>query len=68
MLRDERRVLTVSTVQQDNAFEGIALSLPAVVSGSGVDQIIIPELDADESEALDHSAEVLREAFVSIDL
>ena len=68
MLRDERRVLTVSRVQE-GAFglDGVALSLPAVVGMSGAEEVIEPELDDSERKALGESAEVLRQAIASID-
>ncbi|HVZ60868.1 MAG TPA: L-lactate dehydrogenase [Terriglobales bacterium] len=63
ILRGERRILTVSRVQE-GAFgvSDIALSLPTVVGTEGATRIIEPEISADERSALQHSAEVLREA------
>jgi L-lactate dehydrogenase len=63
MLRGERRVLTVSRVQE-GAFglHDIALSLPAVVGPEGAVQVLEPEMSAAEREALARSAEVLRQA------
>lgn len=68
MLRDERRVLTVSRVQQ-GAFQldDVALSLPAVVGMSGAAEVIEPQLDDSERTALQKSASVLREAIATID-
>jgi len=62
-LRDERRVLTVSRVQ-DGAFgiREVAISLPAVVGRQGVTQIIEPDMSADEKVGLERSADVLRHA------
>ncbi len=63
MLRGERRVLTVSRVQE-GAFElqDVALSLPAVVSMDGAAQVLEPEISPEERQALEHSADVLRRA------
>jgi L-lactate dehydrogenase len=68
MLRDERRVLTVSRVQV-GAFglHGVALSLPTVVGMSGATDVLEPELDNDERRALAESADVLREATTSVE-
>jgi L-lactate dehydrogenase len=67
MLRGERRILTVSRVQDGAAGLGdVALSLPTIVGVEGAEQVIEPELDADERTALDHSARVLREAIASV--
>lgn len=62
-LRGERRVLTVSRLQE-GAFgiEGVTLSLPAVVNGNGAVEVLEPPLDEHEREALFHSAAVLRDA------
>jgi L-lactate dehydrogenase len=63
MLRGERRVLTVSRVIEGTmGLSDVALSLPAVVGAEGAIQLLEPELDAAEREALLRSAEVLRKA------
>lgn len=63
ILRGERRVLTVSRVQQGAAgITGVALSLPAVVGRDGATDVIVPDMDDDERDALARSAEVLRAA------
>jgi L-lactate dehydrogenase len=63
IVRDERRVLTVSRVQ-DGALglREVALSLPTVVGAHGAADVIEPELSAEEREGLEQSAGVLREA------
>ncbi|SDP23267.1 L-lactate dehydrogenase [Rhodoferax sp. OV413] len=68
MLRDERRVLTVTRVQTGAlGLFGVALSLPAVVGAGGALQVLEPALEADERTALLRSAEVLRAAIASVD-
>jgi L-lactate dehydrogenase len=64
---DERRVLTVSRVQ-DGAFglADVALSLPAIVGAHGVDEILEPDLDTGERSGLEESAEVIRTAIGSV--
>ncbi len=67
ILRDERAVFTCSAHHEN--VEGIVpvtLSLPAIISGQGVEKILYPQLTADESAALKRSAEVLRTAIDSI--
>lgn len=66
ILRGDRRILTVSRVQQ-GAFglHDVALSLPTVVGREGAVEVIEPELDPGERAALDRSAAVLREAITS---
>lgn len=63
ILRDERRVLTVSRLQVGAVgLSGVTLSLPAIVDRHGAAEVLEPELDVDERAALDRSAEVLRAA------
>ncbi len=63
MMRDERRVLTISRVQ-GGAFDldDVALSLPAIVGAEGAASVLEPDLDPEERTRLDHSARLLREA------
>lgn len=67
MLRGERRVLTVSRVQ-DGASElsGVALSMPCVVDAGGAVEVLAPEMSADESHALRRGAQLLRQASASL--
>lgn len=62
VLNDEASVLTVSSYMEDlYGEEGkIYLSLPAVVSGDGVEKVLLPVLSKEEKEALIGSAEALR--------
>jgi L-lactate dehydrogenase len=63
MLRDERRVITVSRVQDGACgLRGVALSLPSIVGRSGAELVIEPRMTPDETAALERSASVLREA------
>src|SRR4051812_36137217 len=67
MLRDERRALTVSRVQEGAAgVSGVAMSLPAIVGRDGAVRVIEPRLDDGEREALLTSAAVLQRAAASI--
>lgn len=67
VLRGEARVITVSRVQEGAAgISGVALSLPAVVGRLGAERVIEPELDDDERDALQRSAQVLRSARAGI--
>lgn len=63
VLRDERRVLCVSRLQE-GAFglRDVALSLPTLVGARGAVEVVEPALDAREREQLNHSAETLRAA------
>jgi L-lactate dehydrogenase len=68
LLRDERRILTVSRVQHGaSGLEGVALSLPAVVGSDGASQVLELEMTAAERESLEHSAAVLKAASSEMD-
>jgi L-lactate dehydrogenase len=59
-----RRILTISRVQEGAAgIRDVAISLPSIVGRKGAVEVIEPEMDADEREALHRSAEVLRNAY-----
>ena len=63
ILRDERRVLTVSRVQEGAAgMRDVALSLPAIVGADGAAEVLAPEMSDDESERLGASAATLQKA------
>ena len=75
LLRDERRVLTVSRVHMGTLgggaaqlleLNGVALSLPAVVGAGGATQVLLPALAPDEAAALQHSAQVLQNAAATL--
>jgi L-lactate dehydrogenase len=69
ILRDERRVLTVSRVQEGAVgLTDVALSLPTAVGGQGATDVLHPETSLDERERLHKSAEVLRRARVEAGL
>jgi len=60
MLRGERRVLTVSRVQEASLGLGdVALSLPTVVGREGATEVVPPQTDAAEAAALAASARVI---------
>lgn len=69
MLRGERRVLTVSRVQDPSLGLGeVALSLPAVVGAGGATEMIMPDMTPGEEKALAASARVIGDALEQIGL
>lgn len=63
ILRDERRIVTVSRVQTGAlGLRDVALSLPAVVGRGGAVEVVEPQMDEAERAALERSASVLRSA------
>lgn len=62
-LRGERRVLTVSRLQEGACgIRDVALSLPAVMGEQGATRVIEPAMDDDERRAVLRSAQILAEA------
>jgi L-lactate dehydrogenase len=69
MLGGDRRIVTVSRVQQGAlGVDGVALSLPAIVGAQGATEIVEPEMDEPERQALERSAGVIRKALNEIGL
>jgi L-lactate dehydrogenase len=59
--RDQRDILSVSSVTTDIAgVSAVAASVPRVIGAGGIVMDLIPELDAEESSALHHSASLLK--------
>jgi L-lactate dehydrogenase len=59
VLRDERTVIPIGSFNPDF---GATLSLPSVLGRNGVSRIIMPEMSEQETELLDKSARIIREA------
>lgn len=62
---DERRILTVSTVDgvDDKA---VAMSLPRIVGNGGVATTLMPKMDSAEAAALKKSAKIIQKNYKSI--
>ena len=68
LLRGERRVLTVSRMQEGAlGLHGVALSLPTLVGIEGGVQVLEPTMVDVERQALNQSADVLRQALASLE-
>ena len=67
VIRDERAVLPVSTLLTGQyGLSDLCLSLPCILGAKGVERILAPELDEDETAALAASASVLRTALAAL--
>jgi L-lactate dehydrogenase len=67
IVRNERRVLTVSRLQNGTlGIRDIALSLPTIVGAEGAVHVIAPALSDNEQAALEGSADILRAAIASL--
>lgn len=66
--RDEHVVLPVSC-QLNGEFDisGLYLSLPCILGTAGIERVLMPDLDAGERLAFDHSAATLRAAILGLD-
>ena len=67
IIRDEKSVLPVSSLMKDVCgVEDVALSMPAIVSKDGVEDLIPVRLDVSEQRKLRESAGVLKEIISSV--
>lgn len=67
MLGGERRIVTVSRVQSGAlGLHDVALSLPCAVGTNGADEVIVPVMDAAETQALQRSAQIIRDALAGL--
>jgi L-lactate dehydrogenase len=68
MLGGERRIVTVSRVQHGVlGLSGVALSLPAVIGPQGAVEVIDPQMDNVEMQALHRSAQVIQRALAELE-
>ncbi|MBQ8686247.1 MAG: NAD(P)-binding domain-containing protein [Alphaproteobacteria bacterium] len=65
IVRDEHRILTVSTVDGLGA-KALAMSLPRIVGGCGVVSTLLPKMDSAEATALRRSGKIIRKNYDSI--
>ena len=69
IVKDEHAVLPVSAVLEgEYGLEGLALSVPSIVSREGLQEILEMPLSEDERKALGVSAEQMREAIDTLEL
>jgi L-lactate dehydrogenase len=69
ILRDEHVVLTVSSLVPESMELGeVSLSLPSVITRDGVARVLTIPLDAKEREALEASAETLRQHIAALNI
>jgi L-lactate dehydrogenase len=68
ILRDQRTVLSVSSLIQDYlGIRDVCLSLPTVVNRAGVERVLNVELEEHELESLRRSAEVLKSTIARLE-
>ena len=65
IINDEKRILTVSTVD-GVIVKDTALSMPRIVGNMGVLATLVPKMDTSESNALKRSAKIIRKNYDSL--
>ncbi len=60
IVRDEKSILPVSSIQTGEEINGVALSMPAIVGKHGVEGVVPIELNEQEKAALKTSADTLK--------
>ena len=68
ILRDQRTVLSVSSLADCYGISDVCLSLPTVVNRSGIESVLKLDLSAEELKALRHSADVLKGVIAQLGL
>lgn len=69
IIRDQRTVLSVSSVVQDYlGIQNVCLSLPSIVHREGIERILHLELSPSETDALRRSAAVLRRTLTELQM
>jgi len=68
ILRDQRTVLSVSSLADCYGLSGVCLSLPTVVNRSGIERVLKLDLSGEELAALRHSADVLKGIIEQLEL
>jgi L-lactate dehydrogenase len=63
VLRDERAVIPIGSF---NPRYGVTLSLPSVVGGNGVANVLRPDMSPEEQRGLDRSAEAIKNALARL--
>lgn len=67
VLRDEQRVLTISTLLEDwHGISGVCLAAPTVVGRDGAGRVLSPPLTDEERAGLQRSAQQIREVAKSL--
>ncbi|MEM9858257.1 MAG: L-lactate dehydrogenase [Bacteroidota bacterium] len=67
IFRAERRVVTLSSmISGPHGLSDVVLSLPSVISNRGIEQVLAVSMNEHESEQLQHSAAVIKEAIGSV--
>lgn len=69
IVRDEKSILSISTLMKgEDGIEDVYLSMPAVVGASGVETLVDIELNEEETEKLQESANTLKDILKDLDL
>lgn len=69
ILKDQNTVLPVSHVLEENfgAIAGTPISLPCVVNSEGISRVLKVTMTQEELDAVEHSAEVLKDFIAQVE-
>ncbi|MER2128981.1 malate dehydrogenase [Solibacillus sp. FSL H8-0523] len=67
ILKDQKRILpSIAYLEGEYGYEGIYLGVPALLGAEGIEKVFEIELTADEKQALDHSADAVRDVMKAL--
>jgi malate dehydrogenase len=67
IVKDKRRILPCAAwLQGEYGLKDLFLGVPCLLGANGLERIVEVELDADEKEALRHSADHVRETVAAL--
>jgi L-lactate dehydrogenase len=67
ILRNERRVMTVSApLEGEYGLSDVTLGIPCIVGARGIEEVVQARLPPEEMQALNHSAQVLKDSIAQV--
>ena len=67
ILKDQKRILpSIAYLEGEYGYDGIYLGVPALLGADGIEKVFEIELTADEKQALDHSANAVKDVMKAL--
>ena len=67
ILKDQKRILpSIAYLEGEYGYDGIYLGVPTLLGADGIEKVFEIELTADEKQALDHSADAVRDVMKAL--
>ncbi len=67
ILKDQKRILpSIAYLEGEYGYDGIYLGVPALLGADGIEKVFEIELTADEKQALDHSADAVKDVMKAL--